>query len=69
MFLSILPVMRAVPSWFHLPAITAPLCASTLFSMRPILDTIWNFPLKTKKVLAIWKFPTQHGADVGVDSH
>lgn len=38
------PVTRAVPSWFHLPAKTAPLCASTLFSIRPILETRWNLP-------------------------
>ena len=30
------PVMRSVPVWFHLVARTAPACASTLFSIRPV---------------------------------
>lgn len=38
------PVINAVPSKFHLPAKTAPLWASTLFSIRPFLETRWNFP-------------------------
>lgn len=46
---SSLPVTRAVPSKFHLPAKTAPLCASTLFSMRPALEVRWNFPGKRQK--------------------
>lgn len=48
---SSLPVTRAVPSKFHLPATTAPLCASTLFSMRPALEARWNFPVKWQKKL------------------
>lgn len=48
-FCIILPVMRAVPSKFHLPAKTAPLWDSTLFSIRPFLETRWNFPTNRKK--------------------
>lgn len=44
-----LPVIKAVPSKFHLPAKTAPLWASTLFSTRPFLETKWNFPAESRE--------------------
>lgn len=44
-----LPVIKAVPSKFHLPAKTAPLWASTLFSIRPLLETRWNFPTESRE--------------------
>lgn len=57
MCLPYLPVMRAVPSKFHLPAKTAPLWASTLFSIRPIFEARWNFPVK-KQTSTVRQFHT-----------
>lgn len=39
-----LPVTNALPSQLHFPANTAPRCASTVFSTRPVFEMNKNFP-------------------------
>lgn len=42
------PVTIAEPSKLHLPESTAPLWASTDFSIRPLREIRWNLPIKCK---------------------